>query len=181
MIMTVTGLLLGHRCDWSSEKVGSVWQKRPCSLTDLAPTLSKIYGSRWCAVLIKIDYRALLVWCPSVIVLLSRCSCSCILTILNSFLCILVPALLLLFHLVLYSSLCDKPGGDASDDDSKNIVTHNQRHAQTHTGFLSMTLLKEVIIIGGKSYVLVEKMTPLLVMRTLQWLPQWEDVKWEKV
>lgn len=155
-MMTVTGVLLAQCCDWSVEKVGSVWRKRPCSLTDLAPTLSEIYDSRWCAVLIKIDYRALLVLCPSVIVLLSLYTSSFILFIFIIFSCTpffhsfviwcFIPAFVtsrLSMHLTVIVEIL-----------SFITMTHHRMHihtpSQAHKDFLSMTLLKEVIIIGGK-------------------------------
>lgn len=66
-------------------------------------------------------------------------------------------AVLLFFRLVLNSSLSDKQAIDAPDNDSKNIVfyrcgTASHAHPRTITSaaFLSMTLLREVIIIGRK-------------------------------
>lgn len=104
-----------------------VWQQRPCSLTDLSLVLSKMYDSRWCKVLIKIDFRALLVLCPSVIELLSLCICAFI-RILTDF---HVSALLLL-----YFSLCDKQIVSASANDGRSIVIYFSNTISVHIVWL---------------------------------------------
>lgn len=93
-----------------------VWQQRPCSLTDL-----------WCKVLIKIDFRALLVLCPSVIELLSLSICAFI-RILTDF---HVSALLLL-----YFSLCDKQIVSASANDGRSIVIYFSDTISVHIVWL---------------------------------------------
>lgn len=161
LIMSVTGLLPGLHCDLGIEKVGSVWRKRPCSLTDLALTLSKIYDSRWCAVLIKIDYIALLVLCPSVMALLSRIhvhSFSAVLTAFRVFLSSLFYSCFIwcftppfvsqsAMHLIMIVKILSFIGVmQCAWHAHPRTIT--DRQAQE---FLSMTLLKGVIIIAGKS------------------------------